>query len=133
MGNVPGVGTPERYNPADGENRFALDLELCPGAYPGCGLYKSLEELDAMTLEKMLEMTLEQQAEYADAISLRYCMNRKFLQEQLFRWPPLKPSDMKQMNSTSFGNLAVMRLHNPDDPAVKAYYDRFVQLVRATR
>jgi hypothetical protein len=121
---------PPRYDPT--KYRDDVELDLVPAHYPNNGLYPASYLHSGTSLKAMLAWTLEEQAELADAISRRYCMNPRFLAAQLPEVKRLHADHVRFgiLNPTSFGNMAVVRLFNPNNREVQDAYDRFVGIVR---
>jgi len=98
-------------------------LELCPFTYPNCGLYQYKEP----SLNEMVKLTLEEQMAYSDAITRRYAKNPTFLKHMAGHTEDREYDDI---NYCTFGNIAFMVYHNPENEKWKLYYDRVVNYIK---
>ena len=109
------------YNPDDYSDDLKLDLN--PMSYPNFGNY----HLRRMDLKELIELSIEEQADFSDAITRRYATNKLFHEKMLEREPPITSeqfidSNIK-INETGVGNLAFMAFHNPNSVFSKQYED----------
>lgn len=118
-------GFAPRPDPEASKDDLALDLH--PWNYSNGGMLKALD--DDPSLLTMAGWTLDQQAEYADAITSRYCKNPRFI-KQMTEGHVYTRADVKVINSTGVGNMAMMRKHNPDNKAVVSQYETVMELIR---
>lgn len=125
-----------KYDPRDFID--TQELQLIPYSYPQFGLYHSLAELDALWPD-IINMTIDEQAEYVDAISRRYALNKHFLSQQMDAMSSIPPIDiatkiLSGMNATSIGNLAFIALQNgPNSPERKLYDNIMIELRKNSR
>ena len=136
MGNSNPVCGVERelinYDPRDYVNIPEGELDLHPFSYPNFGLYRPFSDLETHKTA-ILEMPLEEQAKYSDAITRRYALNPHFKRLQLQRINISTDIDKNAENSvnvTSIGNTAFMALFNPLEPEWKAHYNVTIELAK---
>ena len=98
-------------------------LELCPFTYPSCGMYHHKEP----SLDEMVELTLEEQMVYSDAVTRRYAKNPIFLE---LSDDCIEDKEYRGLNSCALGNIAFMVYHNPGNEKWKLYYDRVVDHIK---
>ncbi len=94
------------YNPDDYIDEVAL--QLSPASYPNYGNYTS----ESVPLNELAARPIEEQAKFSDAICRRYAKNPIFGEMQKGAWQ-LPTYD--ELNETSIGNAAFMKIHNPND------------------
>jgi hypothetical protein len=81
-----------------------------PADYPNYGLSHSIEELQRKQ-NSILDLPLEEQAQYADAICRNFASDIVFHQQQLNGFGE---NNFHMWNTTSIGNIAYMSLHAPE-------------------
>jgi len=118
----------ERFDPKDYVDTPANQLVLFPGSYANFGLYHSLGELEKLW-PSIIDMALEEQAEYVDAITCRYARNPHFRKQQLDHEKTVTPQQLavaiaRGSNTTGIGNMAFMAMHNGvDSEEAKLYVE----------
>lgn len=102
---------PYDYDPNNEINKLSNDLNLSPSSYPNYGLYHDYDDL-INSYPQIIYWDIEKQIKYSDAITRRYCLNKKFL----FIQRDLLTNDYKtKSNCTSIGNIAIICFYNGFD------------------
>lgn len=96
--------------------------DLFPGAYPGFGLFASMEHLESVFPE-IITWSLDRQLEYADAICQKFCLNQSFIEKMV-------TGMKKSYNATSVGNLALLHSVNPNNEDLSREYTNFINIIK---
>jgi len=98
------------YNPEDEINTPKNELNLLPFMYPNNGLYHNYDTL-LQLWPKIISLTIEEQANYSDAITRRYALNEHFIDAMSISLSRSDEEFAKNANTTGIGNLAFVAIH----------------------
>lgn len=111
------------YNPDDCSADAELDLN--PFNYPQAGNYKYNEH---MSVKEVANLPIEEQLKFSDAICRRYAKNPLFLTNQKDGYTIT--TSMDGLNTTSIGNMAMMKVSNPADEFWAESYEQLINFVK---
>lgn len=118
----------KNYDPNDYKNDTELDLNSAH--YANFGNYT----FERMALKDLIELPLQDQMRFSDAICRRYALNPLFKNQQYEFWKMYKSTiTVTQLNETSIGNAAAMKYYNPDNLDFIQMYDDTINIVRNGR
>lgn len=129
MGNVPICGELKKYDPHDEINTPFDKLDTMPWNYPNGGLYHSMETLKNIYPD-IIDYSIEEQMKYSDAITLRYALNKHFINSQLKSFNTNIEILAKNCNTTALGNLACIAFYNGLESEIGIIYTKVIQYLK---
>ena len=117
--------TLENYNPEDYKDHKYL--ELTRSTYPNRGIYPN----DGISLKKLIELPLEEQLKYSDAICRKYALNPIFLKLMKDQIENSKfERKVEDLNEVGIGNAAFIKKYNENNSFWCKHYNDTVDLIR---
>jgi len=98
------------YDPRDEINTPENKLKLIPFIYTNSGLYHDYDTL-ARIYPEIIFFTIEEQANYSDAITRRYALNQHFVNRMSGGLNMTIEEFADKANTTAIGNIAFMAIH----------------------